>query len=430
MEGVELSTMDYLIKNIFRYFSKISRCSLISIFLLLWIVFQAAGAEEYNTDDIIADAAHNLADSLEKHRSLSGVKIQVSENNLWERQTQMNLPFSAVLRDALALKISENKAIVTVRETGDEPLILAGTYGFENDSLVITVRLRKMGDEASEDLAVARESVPRSKVDEKWFKPDFKRVARTLVRLLEKNYYGADYLALEITYLKPGLKGQPSILLGQEFPKYLETAVSSSSLFEMSSLAPERTKAVMKGTYSNVSGRMHFNISITGAENNRLASADFDIPSADIPKALFKEVSIDDLTVCLQYKTSSQDDLASDSSAAEELLSLISESLGEHGIKSVSCPDGTSGKISIKAKINVKKKPMKGDRFIINGKIRLDVFDENGDKIGSLPVKPIKASFISADNAEDISKKIFAKYFSSQNIGDECAKLILKRKKY
>ena len=422
--------MDCHLKNILQYSTKRNACLSFIIFLITLILLFPVYAGSSNSNDSIVSAARSLAEALDNQITLSGVKIQVSENNLWERQTLMNLPFSSILRDALALKISENKAIVTVSEVGDEPIILVGNYGFENKNLVITVRLRKMGDETSEDLAVARANIPRSRIDENWFKPDFKRVARTLIRLIEKNYYGTDKLALKIHTLKPGLKGQPSILLGQEFVKYLETAVSSSSLFEMSSLAQERSSASMEGTYSNVNGRMHFNIQVLDVENTRLTSADFDVSVNDIPESLFKEIALDDLTVCLSYKTVNKDDFSAESSEADELLSLVSEALADYGIKSVSCRRNSQGKMRVESNINVKKKQMKGGRFIVTGKIKIDVYDEDGNKLGSLPEKPVKARFISADNDEDISQKIFEKYFVNGNIGNDCAKLILKRKKY
>ncbi|HCY88354.1 MAG TPA: hypothetical protein DHV36_24670, partial [Desulfobacteraceae bacterium] len=53
-------------------------------------------------------------------------RIQVSPNNFWERQTLMNLPFSSILSDSLAAELSRNDAVVTIQETGPQPLKLVG----------------------------------------------------------------------------------------------------------------------------------------------------------------------------------------------------------------------------------------------------------------------------------------------------------------
>jgi len=129
-----------------------------------------------------------LADDLNRRIDLSGKVIQISENNFWQRGTRLNLPFSAVLSDTVAAAVSQRGATITVQEVGRKPLILVGTYGSEGSQLTINIQVRRMGETASRDIAVARAGLPEAALERAWFKPEFDRVARTLIRLLEENY--------------------------------------------------------------------------------------------------------------------------------------------------------------------------------------------------------------------------------------------------
>ncbi|MBC8175786.1 MAG: hypothetical protein H8E19_00165, partial [Deltaproteobacteria bacterium] len=233
-----------------------------------------------------------MADELNRRIDLSGKVIQISENNFWKRGTRLNLPFSAVLSDALSAAISERGATITVQEVGHKPLKLVGTYGTEGPQLVINVQVRQMGETASRDIAVARAGLPEAGLDQAWFKPEFDRVARTLIRLLEENYLGLDYhIQLEISPLQPSFPGQPPLLIGEEFRKFLETAVAGSALLGASSFGQKSAACRLEGTYARAGNKMNFHVRISNPDGRRLSSAVFDVWLADIPTNLLKPVS-------------------------------------------------------------------------------------------------------------------------------------------
>ena len=245
-----------------------------------------------STSHLLNQAAEQLADDLSRRIDLAGKVIQISENNFWQRGTRLNLPFSAVLSDALAAAVSERGATITVQEVGHKPLRLLGTYGTEGSQLVVNIQVRRMGETASRDIAVARAGLPEAGLDRAWFKPEFDRVARTLARLLEENYLGPDYhIQLEISPLQPGLSGQPQLLIGEEFSKFLETAIAGSALFGASVLGQKRADYRLEGTYSRAGKKMNFHVRISDPEGRRLSSAVFDVWLADIPTNLLKPVS-------------------------------------------------------------------------------------------------------------------------------------------
>ena len=245
-----------------------------------------------STSHLLNQAADQLADDLNRRIDLSGKVIQISENNFWQRGTRLNLPFSAVLSDTVAAAVSQRGATITVQEVGSKPLILVGTYGSEGSQLTINIQVRRMGETASRDIAVARAGLPEAGLDRAWFRPEFDRVARTLVRLLEENYPGPDYhIQVEISPLQPGLSDQPPLLIGEEFSKFLETAVAGSALFGASGLGQKRADCRLEGTYVRAGKKMNFHVRISDVEGRRLSSAVFDVRLADIPTNLLKPVS-------------------------------------------------------------------------------------------------------------------------------------------
>ena len=287
------------LKNRFRNkmaFTRLLHNTIIAFFFcLLWgFLWGCAVPHGGNgrTSHLLNQAIDQLADDLDRRINLAGKVIQISENNFWQRGTRLNLPFSAVLSDALAAAVSERGATITVQEVGRKPLRLLGTYGTEGSQLVINIQIRRMGETASKDMAVARTGLSETGLDRSWFKPEFDRVARTLIRLLEENYLGLDYhIQLEISPLQPGFPGQPPLLIGKEFGRFLETAVAGSALVGTSSPGQKSTACRLHGTYTRAGTKMTFHVRISDSDGRRLSSAVFDVWLADIPTNLLKPVS-------------------------------------------------------------------------------------------------------------------------------------------
>ena len=256
---------------------------------LLWGCAIPHGGKD-STSHLLNQAADQLADDLGRRINLEGKVIQISENNFWQRETRLNLPFSAVLSDALAAAVSRRGATITVQEVGRRPLRLLGVYGTEGSQLTVNIQIRQMGQTASRDIAVARAALPASGLDQAWFTPKFDRVARTLVRLLEENYLGLDYhFQVEISPLQPGFPAQPPLLIGEEFSRFLETAVTGSALF--GAPVQKRAHCRLEGTYTRAGKKMNFHVKISDDDGRRLSSAGFDVLLADIPINLLKPVS-------------------------------------------------------------------------------------------------------------------------------------------
>jgi len=237
----------------------------------------------------IDELAAKLAEKLDKAIALYGKKIQISENNFLELDTNLNLPFSRHLSEALATSISRYYAKVTVQEVGEEPLRLFGKYTSEKNHLKVTVRLRKMGQIACEDIVVSG-NISNTGLEEKWFKPDFSRVANTLVNILEENYHGSEsHLSVSVEALRPGIYGQKPLALGESFRKNIVSALSYSPLFRSSAISPGISHASVIGTYEKLGEKIRFHLILTD-QSDRTTSASFMVQQHDIPAELMKEV--------------------------------------------------------------------------------------------------------------------------------------------
>ena len=236
----------------------------------------------------LQQTVEKIITSIQEKTPLIGQSIQISENNFLERNTNTNLPFSRVLADMLAAELSRQGAIVTLQETGQQPLRLFGSYTNDSGIVAITVQLRKMGESGGADIAVVQSHLTSKNIPRNWFDMKFGRIARTLVYQLEKNYHE---LQRPIEVLgqpwHPGLSGQPTLQLGQEMSRYVEDALSSSPVFRPIITPGNTTDTFLNGTYDRIGDQVALHVNITKA-SRILTSTDFTVSIADVPTDLLK----------------------------------------------------------------------------------------------------------------------------------------------
>ena len=235
---------------------------------------------------------------IDANHPVKGCHIQISPNNFWERESQVNLPFSSILSDSLAAELSENGAVVTVQETGENPLKLVGSYARAGRDILVIIRLRRMGDEASQDLAVVQGTVSRSHLDSAWLEPKFDRMARTLVRLLESDYTGMQSLILTTRPFMPANAADGDLVLGGEVETYITHALASSYIFQNSGDSFSRANARLIGEYRKVGNKMVFHAAVQDRyTGQKLCGSSFETPMSAIPSDLLKLriQSLDDL---------------------------------------------------------------------------------------------------------------------------------------
>ncbi len=374
----------------------------------------------------IEQLAQKMVDDLDDKFPLSGKKIQLSENSFWQRRTKLNLPFSSVLNDAVGVALSRKGADVTMQEVGDEPLILLGSYDVENAMIVTTIKVRMMGDTASSDLALARGKILKSKLNESWFKPEFSRVARSIVRMLDDNFMSHGFYQLDVTVpeLKPGMYGQPNLCLEKEFSRFLENAVSASPVFRPSGISSNSImKAVIQGKYIDLGDKMRFHVNVRKTSGKTITSAVFDVDKKTIPAALLKPCGTEQQTVCIQYQPSPSANISKRSPAVSALIQNTSEALADHGIITSTCSgSGKKGAMRVVLQMTVRTQMEYGQKAT-KAILKFKIINKQGQVIGASSESGV--TFL--PQIDDAAETIVNQIFQDEKIGKNLATIILGR---
>ena len=268
-------------KNIFRFF------------MLFFIVSALIACHKTIPQNAIQasplkQTVEKMVKSIKEKTPLAGQSIQISENNFWERNSCTNLPFSRTLSDMLAAELSRQGAIVTLQETGEQPLRLFGSYTNDSDIVTITTRLRKMGESGGLDIAVVQGRLNGKNLNPNWFDMEFGRIARTLVRQLETNYHGLERpIDVRIQPWEPGLSGQATLQIGREMARYVENALSCSPVFRPVAAPGKGADTFLNGTYDRIGNQFTLHVNITKSDRV-VSSTDFSLALADVPSDLLK----------------------------------------------------------------------------------------------------------------------------------------------
>ncbi len=374
----------------------------------------------------IEQLAQKMVDDLDNKFPLSGKKIQLSENSFWQRRTKLNLPFSSVLNDAVGVALSRKGADVTMQEVGDEPLILLGSYDVENVMIVTTIKIRIMGDTASSDLALARGKILKSKLNASWFKPEFSRVARSIVRMLDDNFMSHGFYQLDVTIpeLKPGMYGQPNLCLEKEFSRFLENAISASPVFRPSGISSNSiVKASIQGKYIDLNDKMRFHVNVRKASGKTITSAVFDVDKKTIPAALLKPCGTEQQTVCIQYQHAPSANISKRSTAVSAFIQNTSEALADHGIITSTCAGyGKKRVMKVVLQMSVRTQMEFGQKAT-KAILKFKIINKQGRVIGASSESGV--TFL--PQIDDAAETIVNQIFQDEEIGKNLATIILGR---
>ncbi len=230
-----------------------------------------------------------MAAQIQKKVNLTDKTVQISANNFWEKGTKLNLPFSSVLSEALSSDMSKLGANISLQEIGDQPLKLVGSYIVAGEDVMITVKLRQMGEETSVDLAVVEERISRANMDPGWLTPEFERIARSLVRLLEFDYTGMLALKVQTLSFVPAAPSQPELVLGDHMAGYMKDAMAAAAVFRDAGDGAVNVDAQLIGEYVQKGGVMEFHASVKDKKTGQhVAGAKISLGTEHIPYALMQ----------------------------------------------------------------------------------------------------------------------------------------------
>ncbi len=333
-------------------------------------------------------AYEELTEILAAKTPLAGAVIQLSSSGFLEQNSRQELPFSAVLAEGFGAALSSRGVRVSVREQGENPLRLLGTYRLEKNQLRISVRIRQMGKSSSNDLAVAQLMVDRDQLQEGWFTADLATLADSLVRELENSLSGFDDPVVTVEQPRPGIAGQPTLQFGTELRKQLEQVISHSELLGGSSFGVKRTPYRLQSFYSRLAGSMRVELRLLGPDAKTAAIARAEISGQQIPAVLFNLVDDRGLVVCLQYQQRDRRDIREHSTQADALLDSISAALARFGTQSVVCDkeNDVPGK-RIAASMRLREKTTRDGYGLLRGDLQLTILDGEGRVVSTLDAK-------------------------------------------
>lgn len=230
-----------------------------------------------------------LKSQYEKFYKFKETNLQISPYNFYEKETRMNLPFSNTLSEELTAAFKD-KGVASVSHEliGDKPVRATGTYFVTGDKIMVTVRLRLVNNEGSDkDLAVAKIEMDTDDLPSGSLQPEFQRISRSLINLLEMDYQGSDALSVFIPDFKPANKAQPELILGKEMAKYLKDAVVTATVFTSAGHDKESADALIIGDYLQTGGQMTFHVKVVDNKTGkRYAGTKISAKLEDIPKEL------------------------------------------------------------------------------------------------------------------------------------------------
>ena len=132
------------------------------------------------------EAVQRLAEQLVQQGQLKNRPVLISAKDLYESQSRLSLPLAIQLRGKLITEMKQRGCRVLLPGAdAEDALILQGTWQKHDESLLIDLKVMKLGSSGPEAVASASQSVPLKMIDRESLTPDLESWARYLVRKLE-----------------------------------------------------------------------------------------------------------------------------------------------------------------------------------------------------------------------------------------------------
>ncbi len=329
--------------------------------------------------DSLGAAAGKLTRKLNSQSSLAGKHIQLLSSEFREQSSGMTLPFSQQLSAALATALSDTGAIVSIHETGKEPLRLIGSYTRAGKNLAVTVRLRKMANSGSQDHGVATGHIPLEKIDGQLLNPSLVTLVNKFIKQLEKTYLDMTPSYFVVIQPTPGELGEPTLKLGSVLKKTLEQALSGSETFGSRTIVgttSRQVKVVSSYDINPMDETVRFTASLVDENKQQLADASGQLPKTAISPDLFALVQDHERNVCVNYSPLDKRAVPVDSPTIAYLVANITSTLNSFGIQPVDCTLVENG-IKVSSSLVIRKKKMNDGYGLLSAELRIQVYDNN-----------------------------------------------------
>lgn len=366
--------------------------------------------------------ASKLVKRLASQATLTDTHIQLVHTNFTERSSGMVLPLSSRVVDALATKLVENGAVVSIHETGVEPLLLIGNYCRVGKKLELRIFLRKLAVNGSRDIASATETIALKKIDPTLLGQSLPSLARQLIQQLEKRYLETEESSFVVALPTPATSTAPTLKLGTALQKELQEALSESELFGVKRVVGSQKRQVtLAGTYDVITAgnTVNFTLRLLTGKQKQLAVVSGELSGSALPETLFTMVDDRKREVCVEYVPIDRRAVSVKSPTVTHLTATLHSLLSDVGLTTHTCtPEEANVRVS--SSLTIRKKKMADGYGLLLGELSLQIYNNNNpvDLVSSRG----RQSFTSNAN---LSRDRLVDRLFSQQLKDQLAEAVL-----
>ena len=333
-----------------------------------------------NAADPLSPLARDLVADLSRQHGVDALDIQLGPENLTELETSARHPFSAALSEALAAELARRAAHVSLHETGHAPIRLTGHYQRHGEQLTVTLRLRRMGETGSNELAVASETVRLHTIPAALLQDSLSLVAASLIAQLERSPLAGDHGRIVVHQPVPARPGMPTLQLGSELKTALEQAVARSEILGLFAVIGDGPTLSIDADYIT-DDPVRITARLRQKNQKILGQASGSLARTELAPALFSMVADRRQEVCLSYEPADSRAVPTASPTSREVMAGLAAALNGFGILAGECT-GNSAEIKVAASRQLGQKKLRDGYSLLTGELRLQLVE--GGKPGAL----------------------------------------------
>ncbi len=350
-----------------------------TVALCLVVLFAATGAWARSLERV----ANDVVRSFTRDVPLKEQTVQLAPDSFTELDTRHTLGLSEALYSAFAAALSDAGAKLSVQQVGETPLLVSGEYDIQQKKIVLQVRLRRMGRDASRDLGVRTVHLARSAIAPSLLVRNLKQAAAGLVRQLEAQVVFTRARNYRVVQAVPGGANIPTLKLGKVLQQAVQEAVASAEQFStVVALGQNVATVALRPQYAVAGRKITLTLILDKTEVTPQYTVHTTLDSNEVGSELLQVYDDRKLKVCATVVAPGRRDIRPGTRRAEEFLQLLKEKMFTgHNVTVGRCVAGFSGRrIDLKLGRDVKK-TADGYGFV-SSSLRADVVAEKGTLLG------------------------------------------------
>lgn len=378
--------------------------TLLVMYLLLW-----PGACLVQSADPIGGSAEKLVSQLDRQIELDGRAIQLLEREFSAEKTGFRYPFSRQLYEALAVSLNRRGAVVSMHESGKEPLRLVGVYGPGEKHVEISLRLRRMGVDGGRDIASARTTIKRKLLDDQLFENSLQLVATGIVSQFAEEYVTDDVLGVTVSQPRPSDPRTPTVRFGSRLKHHLTQALQRSETFGAVAVAGYgKVRLRLESSYE-ISDRVRVEARLVDENGRTRAAGSGEVSLQSLEPGDTDPIKDQGGGVCIDYIAASHRAPKPGSAMADRLVAELAEVLGSVNVQATRCSPDFAG-IRVNSSVVVSRKSTTDGYGILLGNLQLEVREKQGVR-GTISEK---AKVISAGDKDLAREQLVEKLITAQ----------------